>query len=92
MKIDEKTILRVAQISRINLKPEEIEKLLNDFQEILSAFSMLDEARTDNEPSFHPIEVKDYLREDEPAREIDSDDIIKQMDLQQRFIKGPRMQ
>ena len=92
LEIDKETIRRVAKIGRLELKPEEEEQLLSDFKEILSAFSMLDEAKTDCAPAFHAIEILDYLREDDPHIDIDPDEILERMDLQQRYIRGPRMQ
>ena len=92
IEIDEDMIEKVARISRIRLTHDEKERLLSDFKEILSAFSMLDEAVPDCEPAFHPIEIRNYFREDEPDTKIPPDEIIENMDTHQRFIKGPRMQ
>lgn len=92
MKIDKDTIERVAQLSRITLTPEEEERLLSDFEEILSAFSMLDEAEADRDPAFHPIEVENFMREDEPELATSPDEIIDRMNIYQRFVRGPRMQ
>jgi len=90
--IDKETIERVAKISRLRLTPEEEERLLSDFKEILSAFSMLDEAEADCDPAFHAIDIRNYLRDDEPGMSVPPDDIIERMDTHQRFVKGPRMQ
>ena len=92
IEIDEEMIEKVARISRIRLTPDEVKRLLTDFKEILSAFSMLDEAVPDCDPAFHPIEIRNYVREDEPETRIAPDEIIENMDTHQRFIKGPRMQ
>lgn len=92
IELDEQMIEKVARISRLRLTPDEEERLLSDFKEILSAFSMLDEADIDCEPAFHPIDIKDYTREDEPSITVSPDEIIEGMDTHQRFIKGPRMQ
>jgi len=92
IEIDEEMIKKVARISRIRLTPDEEERLLSDFKEIISAFSMLDEAVPDCEPAFHPIEIWNYVREDEPEMRIPPDEIIENMDTHRRFIKGPRMQ
>ena len=90
--LDSETIKRVAKTCRLNLTAEEEERYLGDLKEILSAFSMLDEAKTDNEPAFHPIEIKNYLREDEPSIKIDPDEILERMNILKRYIRGPRMQ
>ena len=90
--IDREKIERVAKISRLRLTQEEEERFLSDFKEILSAFSMLDEVEADCDPAFHPIEIKNYLREDEAGMSIPPDEMIESMETHQRFVKGPRMQ
>lgn len=90
--IDRETIELVARLSRIHLTPEEEERLLSDFRDILSAFSKIDEAKADCDPAFHPIEIKNIFREDEPDISIDPDEILEHMKTLERFIRGPRMQ
>lgn len=90
--LDIETIERVARIARLELSPKEKYELLADLKEILAAFALLDEAKADCEPAFHPIEIKNYLRKDEPVLRIDPDQIIERMNLLQRYIRGPRMQ
>lgn len=92
LEIDRETIERVAKISRLRLTPEEEERLLSDFKEILSAFSMLDEAEADCAPAFHPIKIENFLRDDDAETRIDPDEVVEGMDTHQRFVKGPRMQ
>ena len=92
IELDREMIEKVARTSRIRLTDDEEERLLADFKEILSAFSMLDEAVPDCDPAFHPIEIRNYLRKDEPEMRIQPDEMIEGMDTHQRFIKGPRMQ
>ena len=53
---------------------------------------MLDEVEADCDPAFHPIEIRNYLREDEAGMSIPPDEIIESMETHQRFVKGPRMQ
>jgi len=90
--IDREIIERVARLSRIRLTPEEEERLLKDFQDILAAFSKIDEAKADCEPAFHPIDIENVLRKDDPEIFIDPDEILEQMNTLERFIRGPRMQ
>jgi len=90
--LDVDAIKRVAKIARLDLTPEEEEKFLIDLREILSAFALLDEAKADCEPAFHPIEITNHLREDEAGLRIDPDEIIERMNLLQRYVRGPRMQ
>ncbi len=65
MKVDRELILKVANNSRISLNEEEIEEFISQFKEILDSFAKLDKVNTDKvRPSFHPIDVKNILRED----------------------------
>lgn len=65
MEVTKELVKRIAEQSRLNLSDEEIEKLIPQLKEILRTFSELDKLDTKNvEPSFHPIEIKNVLRED----------------------------
>lgn len=68
MKTGQDTILKVAEVARLNLTPHEADKFSRDLEDILEAFKKLDEAKTEGiEPTFHPVEVKNVFREDEAA-------------------------
>lgn len=78
MEINKELILRVAKNARLNLTEEEIKEFVPQFKEILNAFSELDEVKTDNtKPSFHPIEIKNALREDTPKECLPKEEILK---------------
>ncbi len=65
MKVDEALIKRIGGLARINLTDKEIKGFKPQFKEILDAFSRLDEVNVDDvEPSFHPVELKNFMRED----------------------------
>jgi aspartyl-tRNA(Asn)/glutamyl-tRNA(Gln) amidotransferase subunit C len=67
MEIDRALIEHVAELARINLTESEIKEFLPQLKEIIKAFSEIQEVNTDNvEPSFHPIQLKNALREDIP--------------------------
>lgn len=92
MELDHDMIEKVARLSRLRLSPEEEKQLLADFQEILAAFSLLDEAEVECDPAFHAIEIENLMREDMPSIEISPDEMLEQMKTLQRYIRGPRMQ
>jgi len=65
MQIDEKLIRHVAELARIKLTDKEVEKFTPQLNEVLEGFRKLEEVNTDDvEPSFHPIAVKNHMRED----------------------------
>ncbi len=77
MDIDRELILKVAKNSRLNLSESEISQFTDDFKDILNAFSALNELETtDIKPSFHPVEIKNRLREDIPRPSVPVDLIL----------------
>jgi len=65
MKVDKDLIAHVAELARLDLSDEEIEKFTPQLKEILEHFSKLDEVDVkDVKPSFQPIELRNRLRDD----------------------------
>jgi len=90
--IDRELLERVARVARLELTDEELEKFTGQLRVILEAFKELDEVDTDGvEPSFHPQELKNVLREDE-ADPWDWDPLSNTSHKEGRNFKGPRIQ
>lgn len=69
VKVDRELLLGVARNARLNLTDSEIKKFLPQLQEILDAFSKIDEVKlTDEKPSFQPLPLKNVMREDKPEK------------------------
>ncbi|MEA3515528.1 MAG: Asp-tRNA(Asn)/Glu-tRNA(Gln) amidotransferase subunit GatC [Nanoarchaeota archaeon] len=65
MEVTREMIAHVAELARLNLTNEEIEKFTPQLKEVIEAFSQLvAENTTGVKPSFHPIEIRNALRED----------------------------
>lgn len=78
MEVNKDLILKVAKNARLNLNEEEIKEFIPQFKEILKSFSELDKVDTNKvKPSFHPIEIKNSLREDIPKQSVSKEDILK---------------
>ena len=74
MDIDRELIIKVAKNSRLNLSEHEVSQFTDDFKDILNAFSTLNELETtDVKPSFHPVEIKNRLRDDIPKASVPVD-------------------
>ena len=59
----------LAKAARLALTPEETTKYTQQLSVILEAFKELDQVDTEGvEPSYHPIELEDALRDDEPIK------------------------
>ncbi|MFA9495868.1 MAG: Asp-tRNA(Asn)/Glu-tRNA(Gln) amidotransferase subunit GatC [Candidatus Bathyarchaeota archaeon] len=82
---------RLAKTARLNLTPEETGRYAQQLSVILDAFKELDQVDTEGvEPSYHPIELEDALREDEPEK-WEWDPLANVVDAEGRSIRGPRI-
>ena len=89
--IDRKLLERLTEISRLELTDEELEKFTDQLRVILDAFREIDEVDTDGiEPSFHPLEIKNILREDK-AKPWDWDPQGNSEHTDGKYFKGPRI-
>jgi len=84
-------VKELAKAARLILSEEETDKYTQQLSVILDAFKELDEVSTDGvEPSYHPIEIKDSLREDNPEKWIWYP-LANVKDHEGKYIRGPRI-
>ena len=89
--IDKKLVDRVAKVSRVNLTDKEVEKFSKQFDDILKACKELDEVDTSNvEPSFHPVELKNVMRDDE-SRPWKWEPLSNTKHKEKKYFKGPKI-
>ena len=90
--IDKKTVEHVAKLARVDLTEEEIENFSKQFSDILDLFSSLKDVNTDDvEPSFHPIELENAVRDDKPEACLTQKEALKNAEQKEDgFFKGPR--
>ncbi len=75
--IDRETILHVANLARLELKDDEVDKLKEDLGNILNYFITLNDVNTDNvTPTFHPFPINNIFREDIVKESFSVDDIL----------------
>ena len=91
MEIDSKTIEHVAEIARLKLTEKEKEKFIPQLKEALEFFSKLNEVNTDNvEPSFHPVEIRNSVREDIEGKCISQEEALSLTEHKKDgYFKGP---
>jgi aspartyl-tRNA(Asn)/glutamyl-tRNA(Gln) amidotransferase subunit C len=78
MSIDKETLHKVAHLARLNIKPEEEEKLQQDMGEILDWVDQLREVDTTGVAALtHMTEETNVLREDVVEPSIDKDKVLK---------------
>ena len=76
--VDKELLLKVAKNARLNLTGKEIEVFLPQLQEIVKAFSKLDEIDTSEEkPSFQPIPLENVVRKDEVEKCLSQEEALK---------------
>lgn len=92
MKINEELIKRVAKNARLNLTENELKKFIKECSDILDVFSKIQDVDTKNvKPAFHPIEIKNHLREDIIEDSLSQDDALKNAKHQMNgYFKGPK--
>ena len=82
----------MAEAARLSLTDEELKRYEQQLKVILEAFRTLDEVDTEGvEPSFHPIELGDVLRDDE-ASGWSWDPLSNSRHREDGYFRGPRIQ
>jgi len=85
-------IKEIAKLARLKLDDKEIEKFSKDLEEVKKMFDEIDKIEVNEEPCFHPVEVKNVTRKDEARvceylKEIFSNTEHKESN----FFKGPKV-
>lgn len=92
MEVDRKLLEHVAEVARLRLSQQEIEKFLPQLKETLEFFSKLKDINTDNaKPGFQPVELKNAMREDREGKCLSQDDALSLTEHKKDgYFKGPR--
>lgn len=89
-KIDRKMMEHICLLAKLNLTDAEKDSYARELSDVLEAFKVLDTIDAKDEPAFHPIEIRDRLREDEViATKWDS--LANARATDKRYIKGPKI-
>jgi aspartyl-tRNA(Asn)/glutamyl-tRNA(Gln) amidotransferase subunit C len=77
MKLDESTVERIAQLSKLEFNAEEKVAILNDMNQMLDFIETLQEVDTDNvEPLIHMTEDVNVLRADDAKTTISQEEAL----------------
>ena len=77
MKLDESTVDRIAQLSKLEFNTEEKVAILNDMNQMLDFIETLQEVNTDNvEPLIHMTEDVNVLRADDAKTTISQEEAL----------------
>ncbi|PIE74680.1 MAG: Asp-tRNA(Asn)/Glu-tRNA(Gln) amidotransferase GatCAB subunit C [Deltaproteobacteria bacterium] len=78
MVISKDEVLYVAHLARLDIQPEEMNRLSGQIDEILRYVDKLKEADTGNvAPTARPLPLVNRLREDEPGESLGSEAAVK---------------
>ncbi len=90
--VDKKLLERVAKNCRLNLSDVEVKEFLPQLQEILKAFSKLDELDVSHsEPAFQPIPLQNVLRKDAVEKCLSVEEALSNTKHKKdSYFKGPK--
>ena len=90
-RIDRELLLHLSNVARLDLTEEELERFTEQLKVILEAFREIDGVDTEGvEPSFHPMELGNVLRDDE-SKPWSWDPLGNTQHREGRNFRGPRI-
>lgn len=89
--MEREIIERVARAAHIALTEDEFERYGRSLGEILDCFKVLDDAPDFDGFGVNPIEVADIFRDDVPHMDIAPSELLKDMDIYDGYVRGPRL-
>jgi aspartyl-tRNA(Asn)/glutamyl-tRNA(Gln) amidotransferase subunit C len=84
------TMEHICLLAKLNLSDAEKESYARELSDVLEAFKVLDSIDAKDEPAFHPIEIKDRLREDE-VKATKWDPLGNAKATDKKYFNGPRI-
>ncbi len=93
MNVDKESLYKVAHLARLNIKPEEEDKLMKDMSDILTWVEKLKELDTDSvEPLTHMSSEINVLRNDVAQQTITTEEGLKNApEHDEHFFKVPKV-
>ena len=91
MQVDNKLVGHLAHLSRLNVAPEKMDKLVADMQDLVGFVEKLNELDTNGtEPLMHMGDAYNVLRKDEVNGSISREEALKNAPLKDdEFFKVP---
>ena len=83
---------KLAENCRLKLTDEESEKIKRDLEEVIVYFNKLDSIACDNlEPAYHPIDIPESTRDDEPEEFRNKKGILDNTKTHRFYVIGPEL-
>ncbi len=92
MEVTKEIISHVANLARLELTEDEIDKFTPQMKEIIEAFSQLAGENTSGiNPSFHPIDIRNFSREDKVKDSLTQQQALDNAEHKKDgYFKGPK--
>jgi aspartyl-tRNA(Asn)/glutamyl-tRNA(Gln) amidotransferase subunit C len=90
--ITEGDVLHIANLAKIEVREEEVERFVREFQSILDYFDILDEVDEGIEPTFQVLSLTNIFRKDKPKKSLPREEVLKNArHVEEGYFKGPRV-
>lgn len=77
-RISNEQVKHVANLARLAITEEEVEKLTKQLDQIITFAEQLNELDTENvKPTYHVLDMKNVLREDIPQKGLPREEVLK---------------
>lgn len=92
-KITREEVARIADLSRISLTEEQLDRFANELDVVLESVAAVSQAVPADTPSTsHPIPLTNVTRPDEPEAPLDRDTVLTQApDAEDGYFKVPQI-
>ncbi len=85
-------VIHVANLAKIELKDDEVEKFREEFEKILKYFDLLDEVPEDVEPTYQVHDLSNVFREDVPGEPLPRELVLMNAKhVEDGYFKGPKI-
>jgi aspartyl-tRNA(Asn)/glutamyl-tRNA(Gln) amidotransferase subunit C len=91
--IDEKMVLHVANLAKLNIEEENVAKFTEEFNKIIEYIDKLSEVNTESiKPTSHGLEMFNVLRDDVVSPSLDEEEVFKNAPSKEKgHFKVPRI-
>jgi aspartyl-tRNA(Asn)/glutamyl-tRNA(Gln) amidotransferase subunit C len=90
--VDAEEVRRIADNARLALTDDEVDRFAAELDSILEAFASLDDIDTDDvDPAFHPVDLDEQRRGDEPEASLGQETATaNSANTEDGYFVGPR--
>ena len=93
MELSKEDVIKIAILSKLEFRDDEIENFRSDLSEILNYMNELNELDTNSvEPLFNVLDLENIIRKDEIVESLDQKEVLRNApDKDENFIIVPKI-